>query len=106
VKVPVLFGENGRPTKTFEVDAWRQDDGFVLEVEAGIAIDARKFYQDLFEAAVIPGVQSLAVAVMKGYRPARRKTPIDDFERAKKILDTVDASAFAFPFDNLLLIGY
>lgn len=106
VKVPVLFGENGKPSKTFEVDAWHEQNGTVLEVEAGIAIDARKLYQDLFEAAVIPGVKTLAVAVMKGYKPARRRTPIDDFSRAKAVLDTADASAFSYPFSSLLLIGY
>jgi hypothetical protein len=106
VKVPVLFGENGKASKTFEVDAWHDEYGTVLEVEAGTAVDARKLYQDLFEAAVIPGVTSLAVAVMNAYKPPRRATPIDDFGRAKKILDTVDASAFSFPFSSLLLIGY
>jgi hypothetical protein len=106
VKVPVLFGENGSASKTFAVDAWRDDDGAIIEVEAGSAVDARKFYQDLFEAAVIPGAQLLAVAVMNAYSPARVTRPIDDFTRAKRLLDTVDASAFSFPFQDMLLIGY
>jgi TRAP-type C4-dicarboxylate transport system permease large subunit len=91
---------------TFEVDAWHDQYGTVLEVEAGTAVDARKLYQDLFEAAVIPGVTVLAVAVMNAYMPPRKKTPIDDFARAKRILDSVDASAFSLPFSSLLLIGY
>jgi hypothetical protein len=106
VKVPVLFGENGRPIKTFEVDAWRESDGAVVEVEAGSAVDARKVFQDLFEAAVIPEVSLLCVAVMNGYLPARRKTPFDDFQRAKNIFDTFDASHLDLPFATLLLVGY
>jgi hypothetical protein len=106
VKVPVLFGENGRAIKTFEVDAWRPGDGSVVEVEAGTAIDARKLYQDLFEAAVIPDVTMMCVAVMNAYKPARRAKPFDDFQRAKNILDTLDASQFEFPFSTVLLIGY
>lgn len=106
VKVPVLFGENGKASKTFEVDAWNDQTRMVLEVEAGTAVDARKLYQDLFEAAVIPGVEALAVAVMNAYKPPRRVTPFDDYARAKRILDTVDASAFDFPFASLVLIGY
>src|SRR3954471_868789 len=34
IKVPVLYGINGAPLKTFEVDAWHPDLGAVLEVEA------------------------------------------------------------------------
>ncbi len=35
VKVPVLFGRNGRLEKSFDADAFHRDSGFVLEVEAG-----------------------------------------------------------------------
>ena len=59
IRVPVLFGEGGRPLKTFSVDAWNPDLGTVIEVEAGIAIDARKIYQDLFEIAAMPQSDSL-----------------------------------------------
>src|SRR5690349_5944790 len=35
VKVPVLFGRNGRLEKSFDADAFHSEAGFVLEVEAG-----------------------------------------------------------------------
>jgi hypothetical protein len=44
IRVPIQYGINGEVLKSFEVDAWHQELGAVLEVEAGIAIDARKIY--------------------------------------------------------------
>jgi len=35
VKVPVLFGPLGKPQKTFEVDAYYPEFGFIVEIEAG-----------------------------------------------------------------------
>src|SRR5215212_7578902 len=36
--VPVLFGVNGKPEKSFDADAYHEPVGFVIEVEAGRAI--------------------------------------------------------------------
>jgi hypothetical protein len=110
VAVTVLFGENGKAEKTFNVDAWHEVEGAVIEVEAGSAVDARKVYQDLFEAGVIPNVAFLGIAVMNAYYPNRLKKdgkkPIDDYQRAKKIFDTLFVSQSQVPFSTLLLIGY
>ncbi|MDA8300527.1 MAG: hypothetical protein M0005_03055 [Actinomycetota bacterium] len=32
---PVLFGQFGSPRVTYEVDAWSEDQGVLLEIEAG-----------------------------------------------------------------------
>ena len=35
IKIPVLFGENGKVEKSFDADAFEKKSGTVLEVEAG-----------------------------------------------------------------------
>lgn len=107
VQVPVQYGINGVPLKTFEVDAWSATHGAVIEVEAGIAVDARKIYQDLFEAIALPDVNFLCVAVQNAYHPARMKKPIHDFGRAKAIFDGLFASGrLTLPVQTVMLLGY
>ena len=107
VRVPVLYGINGAELKAFEVDAWHPAQRAILEVEAGVAIDARKLYQDLFEAIAMPDIDFACIAVQNAYHPARRAKAFDDFERARAILDSLLASGrLALPLQTLMLLGY
>lgn len=107
IRVPVLYGENGMPLKTFEVDAWHPGAKAIIEVEAGIAVDARKIYQDLFEAMALPDVDFCCIAVQNAYHPARKTSAIDDFSRSDRILETLFASnRIALPLATVMLIGY
>lgn len=55
IAVPVLFGLNGAIEKSFFADAFHPEDGVVLEVEAGRAVDNNQFLKDLFQACgVVP----------------------------------------------------
>ncbi len=101
VRMPVLYGRNNTPTKTFDADAWCEASRTVLEVEAGRAIVNNQILKDLFEACVMDGVDYLAIAVRRVY--ARGK----DFETAATFLDTLYASGrLALPLKGILLIGY
>lgn len=107
ISVPLHYGVNGKPGKTYSVDAWHPDHGAVIEVEAGSAVDARKLYQDLFEAIAMPDVRFLCIAVQNAYHPERRKEAFDDFERGKKILDGLFASGrMVLPIEAIALLGY
>lgn len=101
IRVPVLFGRNGLPTKTFEADAYRPDEGVVLEVEAGRAYANNQFLKDLFQASVMQGVHYAAIAVRRNYRDS------PDFERVVSFVDTLYASdRLHVPLTGLLIIGY
>lgn len=65
IKVPVLFGRNGQLEKSFQVDAFLEETGTVLEVEAGRAVTNYQFLKDLFEACMMHDVDYLVVAVRK-----------------------------------------
>jgi hypothetical protein len=107
IPIPVLFGERGRPQKSFSVDAWDASQGAVVEIEARIAVDARKIYQDLFEIAAMPQVRFACIAVMNEYLPGRRKTPLRDYERTSRILEALYASdKFVLSLDAIMLVGY
>ena len=43
IRVPVLFGRNGKLEKAFDADAYHEPEGFVLEVEAGRGVTNNQF---------------------------------------------------------------
>jgi hypothetical protein len=101
IRVPVLFGLNGRLDKTFDADAYHQGEGFVVEVEAGRGVVNNQFLKDLFQACMMHEVRFLAIAVRNIYR----RSP--DFERVLRFFDTLYASnRLRLPLEGILIIGY
>jgi len=101
VKVPVLFGRNGRLEKSFEADAYHEQDGFVLEVEAGRAVANNQFLKDLFQACMMHDVDCLGIAIRNIYRTS------PDFDKVVRFFDTMYASnRLKLPLKGLLVIGY
>jgi hypothetical protein len=101
VRVPVLFGRNGRLEKSFEADAYHREAGFVLEVEAGRGVVNNQFLKDLFQACMMHDVFYLGIAVRNVYR----KSP--DFEKVVRFFDTMYASnRLVLPLKGILVIGY
>ncbi|HBL29402.1 MAG TPA: hypothetical protein DD490_21430 [Acidobacteria bacterium] len=101
IQVPVLFGLDGQYEKSFEVDAYHEDAGFVLEVEAGRGVVNNQFLKDLFQACMMNGVTEFAVALRNDYRGT------NDFEKATRFFDTLYASQrLKLPLAGVLLIGY
>lgn len=101
IMVPVLFGRNGKPEKSFEADAYHAEEGFVVEVEAGRGVVNNQFLKDLFQACMMHGVRYLAIAVRNKYRSS------NDFERVVRFFDTLYASnRLALPLNGILILGY
>jgi hypothetical protein len=101
IQVPVLFGLNGRLEKSFDADAYHEDEGFVIEVEAGRAVVNYQFLKDFFQACMMNDVNYLAIAVRNTYR--NRK----DFEIVTRFFETLYASSrLAVPLQGILVIGY
>ncbi len=101
INVPVLFGLNGKPEKSFDADAFHRGERFVLEVEAGRAVVNYQFLKDLFQACVMVDVDYLGIAVRKVYKGSK------DFERVHFFFDTLYTSGrLKLPLKGVLLIGY
>jgi hypothetical protein len=105
IQVPVLFGLNGRIEKSFEADAYHEQEGYVLEVEAGRAVSNNQFLKDLFQACMMHRVEYLAIAVRNIYEAGTQKSR--DFERVVGFFDTLYASnRLQLPLKGVLVIGY
>src|SRR6266487_3775313 len=87
LRVPVLFGRNGRIEKAFEADAYHREMKIVVEVEAGRAVTNFQFLKDIFEACVMADVDYLVIGVRKNYKGKK------DFEIVTaKFLDSLYAN--------------
>ena len=101
IVVPVLFGRKGRILKCFNADAHAGRVGWVLEVEAGRAVDNNQFLKDIFQACMMHDVLHLAIAVRNTYRGS------DNFETIENFLETLYVSGrLQLPLKGILLIGY
>ena len=101
ISIPVLFGEHGRPEKTFDADAYHATEGFVLEVEAGRGVTNNQFLKDLFQACMMHEVHYLGIAVRNDYLGSA------DYQTVKTFFETLYASSrLQLPLKGILLIGY
>jgi hypothetical protein len=101
IVVPVLFGRKGKILKCFNADAHAGRVGWVLEVEAGRAVDNNQFLKDIFQACMMHDVLHLAIAVRNTYRGS------DNFETIENFLETLYVSGrLQLPLKGILLIGY
>ena len=101
IRVPVLYGRQGKPEKSFDADAFHESGGFVIEVEAGRAVTNYQFLKDLFQACMMHNVYHLAVAVRQDYRGHK------DYDAVCMFFDTLYASArLSLPLKSVLVIGY
>ena len=101
IKMPVLYGECGAIALNFEADAFNEDNGIVIEVEAGRAVTNYQFLKDFFEACCMYDAQYLCIAVRKTYsnRP--------DYEKVCDFFNAMYASdRFSVPLKGVLIIGY
>jgi len=101
IQVPVLFGRNGKLEKYFEADAFHEETGTLLEIEAGRAVRNNQFLKDFFQACVMYSVSYCAIAVRRLYRRNR------DFEAVNTFFDALYASGRpTLPLKGLMIIGY
>lgn len=101
IKVPVLYGSNGKVEKAFEADAYHPTQRTVVEVEAGRGVTNYQFLKDLFQACVMQDVDYAVIAIRQDYRGS------DDFSKVVTFIETIYASnRLVLPLKGLLIIGY
>lgn len=101
ILVPVLYGLNGQMEQRFDADAYNEEKGIVVEVEAGRAVTNYQFLKDLFEACVMSDVNYLVIAVRNEYRNSL------DFKKVITFLNTLYTSnRLQLPLKGVLIIGY
>lgn len=101
IKVPVLFGRNGKIDKFFDADGYNPNAKTVIEIEAGRAYSNNQFLKDLFQACAMDETDYLIIAVRNLYR----NNP--DFEKIFQFFETMYLSErLILPLKGILLIGY
>ncbi|WP_396143715.1 hypothetical protein [Flavobacterium sp.] len=101
IKVPVLFGPNGKLEKYFDADGYNEKSKTVIEVEAGRGVTNYQFLKDLFQACMMHEVDYLVIAVRKTYKKSQ------DFKKVITFFDTLYSSGrLRLPLEGILIIGY
>lgn len=101
IRVPVLYGLNGKVDLAFEVDAYSESTQTVIEVEAGRAVVNYQFLKDLYETCMMQDIKYLCLAVKNVYKSSK------DFQKVCTFLETLYISnRLQIPLTGILLIGY
>jgi hypothetical protein len=99
--VPVLFGLNGKMEESFDADAYHQEAGFVVGIEAGRGVVNNQFLKDLFQACMMHDVYHLGISA----RNVDKKR--QDFAIVFRFLNTLYASQrLRLQLKAILVIGY
>lgn len=104
IKRPVLFGEGGVPSVSYEIDAFHDELGIAVEVEAGRAASNNADYRNIVRTSLILDANYLAMLVPVTYRSTYA---VQVYDRPRAQLDAIYASdRLRLPFKGVLLIGY
>lgn len=108
VRRPVLFGENGKATVTYDVDAAHEALGIVVEVEAGRGARNNAAYRDLVRSSLILDARFLVLLMPLAYRyGAEKPTVVAAYSETQEQLRAIYASRrLQLPFEGVLLVGY
>ncbi len=101
----MLFGENGVARVSYEIDAFHDELGIAVEVEAGRGAANNADYRDIVRTALILDAQYLALVMPVDYRTGNQS--IRAYGRTREQLDALYASdRLKLPFAGVLLAGY
>jgi hypothetical protein len=106
---PVFFGDEGTYLRKYEIDAFDEEDGVALEVEAGRATMGNAIYRDLIQASLMVDARFLALAVPLEYRYKSGGKTMKEPSYAKtySVVEAIYGSQrLSLPFEGMLLIGY
>jgi hypothetical protein len=106
---PVLFGEQGREERAYEVDGFHPEAGVALEVEAGRGTQGNAIYRDLVQTSLLIDARYLALAVLIEYRhkSGAKAVVSPDYRKTVSVLDAIYASnRLRLPLDGVLVLGY
>jgi hypothetical protein len=108
LKRPVFFGQDGKPSRQYEIDGYHPTWHCGLEIEAGRAWMGNAIYRDLIQAMVMVDLEHLILAVPMAYKymSGGRATISKDFENTVSVADALYShTRIRMPF-TLTVLGY
>jgi hypothetical protein len=107
IRRPVLFGPNGREAVAYEIDAFHDELGIAVEVEAGRGAVNNADYRDIVRASLILDAKYLAILMPQHYRSVDRPTTVQAYRNTHGLIDALYASQrLRLPFAGVLVVGY
>lgn len=107
VRRTVLYGENGRPEVTYEIDAFNDLIGAAIEVEAGRGSQSNADYRDIVRTSLILDARFLVLMLPLAYRSNDAAKPRSAYATTRGHLDAIyQSQRLQLPFAGVLLIGY
>lgn len=109
IRRPVLFGPRGVPRVAYDVDAVHDEDGIVMEIEAGRGARSNAAYRDVIRGSLIVEARFFVLGLAKTYRhhSGARLVEVRSYDDFKDQMDAIYASGrLQLPFDGVLLFGY
>jgi len=109
IERPVLFGENGRPEVTYEIDAFHDALGIAVEVEAGRGAMSNAAYRDIIRTSLLLDADYfvLMMPILYSYQSGGRALSTEAYAKTREQLSAIYASQrLRLPFKAVLLIGY
>lgn len=105
IRKPVLFGDNGRAEVSYEIDAFHDELGIAVEVEAGRGAMSNADYRDIIRMSLLLDARYMVLIMPTVYRYGRSSTQA--FERTRDQMSAIYASdRLKLPFDGVLIVGY
>jgi len=106
VRIPVLYGDNGKIKKAYNPDGWHEEQGILLEVEAGMMIVSNKTHlEDLIKAIQIPNIKHFVVAGARVWDyKGQKKQPYD--KMVTDFTSFYESTRVILPFETLTVIGF
>jgi hypothetical protein len=108
LKRPVFFGQDGRPSRQYEIDGFHPSWRCGIEIEAGRAWMGNAVYRDLIQAMVMVDLDHLILAVPMTYKymSGGRPTLSRDYENTVSVADALYSHIrIRMPY-SLTVIGY
>ena len=108
LKRPVFFGQDGRPSRQYEIDGFHPTWRCGIEIEAGRAWMGNAVYRDLIQAMVMVDLDHLVLAVPMTYKYMTRGRPTfsKDYENTVSVADALYShTRIKMPY-GLTVIGY
>ncbi|WP_425839763.1 hypothetical protein [Microbacterium sp. PA5] len=105
IRRPVLFGDNGAAAVNYEIDAFHDELGIAVEVEAGRGAMGNADYRDIVRTSLLLDARYMLLLMPGTYRYG--STQKDAYGSTRDLLSAIYASQrLRLPFEGVLLIGY
>jgi hypothetical protein len=109
IRRPVLFGEDGEPAVSYEIDAFHDEIGIAVEVEAGRGSNGNADYRDIVRTSLLLDANYFALLMPISYHftSGGKAQIVSGFANTRAQLNAIYASErLRLPFAGVLLLGY